>query len=74
MYITITNDNTIKSTPSRGFPDKDAGEKRQKQAKRTPRPVNITPEVTCNPPPHPFTTFCEGMSQFRQEKPLKLQI
>lgn len=51
MYITITNDNTIKSTPSRGFPDKDAGEKRQKQAKRTPRPVNITPEVTCNPPP-----------------------
>lgn len=65
MYITITNDNTIKSTPSRGFPDKDAGEKRQKQAKRTPRPVNITPEVTCNPPPPPpFTTFCEGMSQF----------
>lgn len=73
MYITITNDNTIKSTPSRGFPDKDAGEKRQKQAKRTPSPVNITPEVTCTPP-LPFTTFCGGMSQFRQEKPLKLQI
>lgn len=53
MYITITNDNTIKSTPSRGFPDKDAGEKRQKQGKRTPRPVNITPEVTCNPLPPP---------------------
>lgn len=49
MYITITNDNEIKSTPSRGFPDEDTGEKKQKQAKRTPIPVNITSEVTCTP-------------------------
>lgn len=59
MYITITNDNEIKSTPSRGFPDEDTGEKKQNQAKRTPSPVNITSDVTCTPHPLPSPHFVE---------------
>lgn len=45
MYITITNDNTIMGTPSRGFPGEDTGEK-EKPAKRTPSPIKIIRKLT----------------------------
>lgn len=45
MYITITNDKTIKSTPSLGVPGEDTGEKETEACEEDAEPEKNKPEV-----------------------------
>lgn len=51
MYITITNNNTIKSTPSRGFSGEIPGEReteaREKDAEPDKKTRKLTPQIHC---------------------------